>query len=97
MSIDQRLDAFRALVHRGVKRALELDGHCKRYEGELFYSIEVPSYFDFAAAPCTHKLWLHCYVLGPARQYQWSGTTADELFDLATADVERWIAELEEE
>jgi hypothetical protein len=95
--VTARLDAFRELVHRGVKRALEIDGHCKHYEGRMVYTVEVPPYFDFAEAPCVHTLFLACYVLGPSRHYQWRGTSADEVFALATADVEKWIAELEEE
>jgi hypothetical protein len=96
--VTARLDAFRELVHRGIRRALEIDGTHKGYEGAMAYTIDVPSFFDFQeAAPCVHSLFLRCYVLGPSRQYQWRGTSADEVFTLATTDVERWIAELEDE
>jgi hypothetical protein len=40
---------------------------------------------------------VRCYLLGPHRNYVWTALDASTLFELATADVRKWIAELEEE
>ena len=88
------IEAFRALVFRGVKEALEFDGHHKSYEGRV--GIVYPSYFDATEPETEDKPFvvvLDCYVLGPHRHYEWRGATLDWALRLATADVEEWIAE----
>lgn len=99
---------FQALVFSGVKRALEIDGHCKSYEGTVEFHCSLPDYFRatqgeswglsaaFGVGDFSYVLELHCYVLGPGRHYEWSGADQADLFERATADVKKWIAELEE-
>ena len=109
-STDDLLREFRELVFSGIKRSLELDGHCKSYEGAVEFHVQLPNYFKethgedhgFMAAMGSdpgpnYKLTLHCYVLGPARHYDWEDSDVVDVFARATADVQRWISELEEE
>ena len=109
-STDDLLREFRELVFSGIKRSLEQDGYCKSYEGALEFHVRLPNYFKevhgedhgFMAAMGgdpgpNYKLTLHCYVLGPARHYDWEDSDVVDVFARATADVQRWISELEEE
>ncbi len=93
------LEALRALVFAGIKRALEIDGCCKAYEGAI--TVRYPSYFAnqgrgilYAPQDC-YEVELACYVLGPNRGEKWQGATLAEALEKATADVTRWIAEME--
>jgi hypothetical protein len=90
------LEGFRKLVRDGIVKALELDPYHKSFEGRIAYAMSLPGYFD-GDEPERHTLTLFCYVLGPSRHYSWEGTTAKEVLARATADVQRWIAELSEE
>lgn len=91
-----QLERFHSLVHRGVEAALRVDGHCKSYEGRIELLVEVPSYHEREAL--THwTLTLHCYVLGPGRHYTWHATSEDDLFRVATRDVQGWIEELRDD
>jgi hypothetical protein len=99
--VTDELEAFRALVFRGIKRALEIDSHCKAYEGAIM--VMLPSYFANQGSGIlyepvhAYELHLACYVLGPSRSYKWKAATLSEAIRAATVDVERWIAELEEQ
>jgi hypothetical protein len=91
-----KLDAFRALVFRGVAKALARNGHCKGYEGAI--SVHFPSYLDVEDGDCNEvQVDLHCYVLGPSRHYSWRGPTLAKALDAAAKDVRRWIKELDRE
>lgn len=93
------VETFRALVFAGIKRSLEFDGHCKAYEGAI--TVRYPSYFAnqgrglLYAPQDEYEVELACYVLGPNRGEKWRGKTLAEACAKATADVERWIAEME--
>lgn len=95
-SSDELLSEFHDLVHAGIDRALELDGHCKLYEGRIEFRVELPDHFS-ASDSDYYELSLACYVLGPTRHYEWIDTDPAKLFERATADVKQWIAELEQE
>ena len=60
------------------------------YEGE--FSIVFPNYFG--NIPWIIKL--SCYVLGPARHYDWGGDSFEECLDKAEKDIDQWIKEEEE-
>ncbi len=90
------LETFRALVHRGIEQALQLDGVHKHYEGHITLQVDVPGYF----AEHRTALWtlqLDCYVLGPGRHYYWHGTSEAEVLRVATRDVQGWIEELHDD
>ncbi len=97
-----RYGALVALVDAYIARSLAEDPHCKPYEGT--WTLSAPSYFERTTAPDTPWLtprlgWtitLACYLIGPARGYEWHGSTLAEALDAAFADVERWIAEAAE-
>lgn len=98
-AVTEPVEAFRALVFAGIKRALEIDGHCKAYEGAI--TVRYPSYFAnqgrgiLYAPQNEYEVELACYVLGPNRGEKWRGKTLAEALEKATADVTRWIAEME--
>ncbi len=88
------LESFRALVFSGIKRALEIDPHCKSYEGTI--GVFFPGYFANRDGDGEFLVELACYVLGPSRRYEWRGLTIEEALARATVDVTRWISELEQ-
>ncbi len=93
-----RFTEFQKLVRRGVEEALAQDGHCKHYEGRITLTVEVPPYAEAYTGAHTHwTMRLDCYVLGPARHYTWHAVNEDDLFRIATRDVEGWIAELHDD
>lgn len=85
----------------GIKKALTIDCSCKSYEGFMELVIEFPDYFEMDRskedAPNQYVIRLHCYVLGPARHYEWRGRTLDEALDAAEKEISMWIAEVEDE
>lgn len=97
------LDDFRALVRREIAAALKRDGYHKRFEGAVSYSVDMPPVVDWAGMPDPlgrqpemkqeHSLKLYCYVIGPARNYEWTADSASEVFAKATADFTKWARE----
>ena len=97
----KRFLALRRKVMAGIKKALAIDCSCKSYEGLMELVIEFPDYFEMDRseddAPNWYVIRLHCYVLGPARHYEWRGRTLDEALDAAEKEISMWIAEVEDD
>lgn len=97
----KRFLALRRKVMTGIKKALEIDPGCKSYEGCMELLIEYPNYFELNESeedtPNWYEICLHCYVLGPARHYEWRGRTLDEALDAAEKEISMWIAEVEDD
>ncbi len=97
----KRFLALRRKVMVGIKKALAIDSTCKSYEGFMELVIEFPDYFEMDRsvedAPNWYVIKLHCYVLGPARHYEWRGRTLDEALDAAEKEINMWIAEVEDD
>lgn len=93
-----RFLALRRKVMAGVKKALAIDCSCKSYEGFMELVIEFPDYFEMDRseenAPNRYIIKLHCYVLGPARHYEWRGRTLDEALDAAEKEISMLIEEV---
>lgn len=65
----------------------------KEYEGTWEITTEYPNYYEDETGTQPPKwccITLHCYVLGPARHYDWDGKTFSE----ALAKAEREIDEM---
>lgn len=96
-----RFLALRRKVMAGIKNALAIDCSCKSYEGFMELVIEFPDYFEMDGSeedtPNWYVIRLHCYVLGPARHYEWRGRTLDEALDAAEKEISMWIAEVEDD
>lgn len=96
-----RLARFRSNVFAAIRRQLALDPTCKAYEGTV--SVVFPSYFAGEDGGILYQpqdcfvVRLDCYVLGPARRYDWTGKTLDEALDGAELDLTQWITEIAEE
>lgn len=92
----ERFVALRKKVMAAIKRELEIDCSCKSYEGTFEWKICYPDYFEDeegVLAPDHYVLTLHCYVLGPARHYEWRGRTATKVLDKAEREIESWLGE----
>ena len=89
-----RFDALRKLVMDAIRKELEIDCHCKSYEGAFEWLTCYPNYFDDPEAkegPNFYVLTLHCYVLGPSRHYEWRGKTRGEVLDKAEKEIKSWL------
>jgi hypothetical protein len=89
-----RFFSLRLKVFQAIKRELEIDSHCKSYEGAM--SIQFPDYFEVLNRTENYIIELHCYVIGPSRHYSWSGKTLTKALDEAEKDILSWISEKEE-
>lgn len=93
-----KLHALQRDLFRAIDQELAQDGHHKSYEGMFSVTCEWPNRFAYGdAAPETiGPTWwvtLHCYVIGPSRHYQWSGTTFNEAWERCEHSVREWIAQ----
>lgn len=97
----KRFLALRRRVMAAIKKALEIDPGCKSYEGAMELLIEYPNYFELNESeedtPNWYEIRLHCYVLGPARHYEWIGRTLNEALDKAEKEISMWIAVVEDD
>lgn len=92
----ERFRKLRKKVMDGIKKALDEDGHCKSYEGAFEVKTCFPNYFDDEESTQGAEFYvitLHCYVLGYARHYKWSGKTFAEALEKAEREIESWLQE----
>ena len=95
----KQFELLRAKTFAGIKKALAIDSHCKSYEGAFEVLRLYTDYFEDAQAIKEPEvvIRLHCYVLGPARHYEWKGKTFKEALARADYDITDWIKALEVE
>ena len=93
----ERFQALRKKVMDSVRWELtQNDGYCKSYEGAFELIVGYPNYFEDEEAtqgPDSYCIRLHCYVLGPARHYDWFGKTFGEALTKAEREIASWIEE----
>lgn len=92
---NKRFIELRKKVMKAISE-IDLSYGCKSYEGTFEWNVCYPNYFEDETGDsgvCSFVLTLHCYVLGPARHYNWSGKTMDEVLDKAEKDIYEWIGE----
>lgn len=89
----RRFHALRKRLFRDIEQALEDDGYCKPYEGIFEITTCYPSYFEEGNAPEHYVIVLHCYVIGPARHYEWRGKTLEAALDKCEAEINGWLEE----
>jgi len=82
-----RFYALRQFVFDNIKRELEIDSHCKSYEGAM--AIQFPDYFDGRMCE-PWAITLDCYVFGPSRHYRWEGDTFLEALEKAEKEIKSW-------
>lgn len=96
----ERFHRLREKTFAGIRKALEAnDGYGKPYEGAFEITQEYPNFYDdpdATSAPIV-RIKLHCYILGPARHYEWTGKTFVEALAKAEHDISDWISESMEE
>lgn len=92
-SLEQRVEAFRALVYRGVEKASRRGHDFMPYEGAM--SLSWPPFVHMRSGRGRYSLHLSCSVFGgPSNHYAWRGRSWGEAFRKATADVEFWISQI---
>ena len=96
----ERFNALRKRLFDAI--AIELkadDGYCKSYEGSLEWIIEYPNYFEdcLAIREPLYTLKLHCYVVGPARHYDFPGKTIKVVLDKFEMWLNAYTAEPEDD
>ena len=76
-----------------IRKELEIDGHCKSYEGLFEIGVVYPNYFEEEAgdAQKVYVIELHCYIIGPHRHYSWQGNTLLEAMNKADEEIRSWF------
>lgn len=96
----ERFHKLRKKTFDGIAKAIEANGgYGKSYEGAFEIMQEYPDFYvdpDATSAPIV-RIRLHCYILGPARHYEWAGRTFVEALNKAEHDIDGWIKELQED
>ncbi len=90
----ERFTALRKKVMSAIEEQLKIDDGCKSYEGTFEWTVEYPNYFedpDATLPPSFYSLTLHCYVLGPARHYDWTGDSISKVLDKAEKTINGWL------
>ena len=85
-----RFQALREQILTYIRDRVQDGAYHKSYEGRMDVSFCYPSCFDDAFKVRIH-LW--CYLLCPAREYEWEAETFDQALTFAERDVYRWIGE----
>lgn len=90
----ERFHRLREKTFAEIGKALEAnDGYGKSYEGAFEIVLEYPNFYedpDATSGPVV-IIRLHCYILGPARHYEWKGKTFSEALTKAERDITAWI------
>ena len=88
----KRFETLRQKLYEYIEYSLEVDGHCKSYEGTFVIEYRFPSYFQREDDP-TYNIHLSCYLIGPTRHYDWEGGTFGGALRAAEQDIYKWIDE----
>lgn len=92
----ERFRKLRGKLFSMIEKQLEDDPCCKSYEGALEVMCEYPNYFEDKNAeslPLVYRITLHCYVLGPARHYDFVGDTMSRALDKFESALNEWAEE----
>ena len=87
---------YRQRIFKAIKENLEVDGHCKSYEGQFTVSYYLPNYFVDDSEKPYWEISLDCYLIGPKRHYEWGGETFNEALENAVEDIDVWLKEHDE-
>ena len=87
----ERFLELRQRLFKAIKECLEIDGHCKSYEGRLDIEYSLPNYFEKGEREAVWRIHLACYLVGPSRGTDWHGETfSDALFKMEQ-DINEWV------
>lgn len=79
-----------------ICKSLKEDPIHKSYEGTWEILVSYPNYFEDETAkaePDFYRITLHCYVLGPGRNYDWEGKSFMEALEKCECDINEWVKE----
>ena len=88
----ERLFAYRQRLFKAIENQLALDGCCKSVEGAV--SVHMPDHFTERDEQPQWVVEVYVYVLGPSRNYSFSGSNLDECLDKADAALADWEADI---
>jgi hypothetical protein len=94
-TLEQRVEAFRALVREAIRKADERGQQIKPYDGTV--SLQWPAMVHASTTRSRrYTLRLSCSVLGGySSHYSWSGRSWRTVFAHAAEDVAHWTSEME--
>jgi len=91
-----RFMRLRERLFKAIKECLEIDSHCKSYEGRLDVELSLPNYFEEGEQEPTWGIHLACYLIGPSRGEDWYGKSFRETLLRAEKDVIEWLDDHDE-
>jgi len=88
-----RFDELRKKILSFIDKKYKAGEGIKMYEGRMNVSFEFPIYTDDPQGTANPEVNIHldCYVIGPARHYDWSGETFEIALNKAEKDIKEWI------
>lgn len=90
----EEFQRLRSLVAAAIKYEREVRHEPgKIYEGTWEITFEFPPQDEDAEAqmpPDWCKIRLHCYLIGPARHYEWTGDSFAQALERCRKDVKPW-------
>jgi len=87
----KRLIDLRERVFTAIKECLEVDGHCKSYEGRFDIRYSLPNYFQDEGGEPDWSIHFACYLIGPSRGEDWYGSSFKEVVDKVERDINVWL------
>lgn len=80
-------------------RKIDMSNGHKRYEGIFELTVSYPDFFEYTGnqaldKPDFFEIKLHCYVIGPHRNYEWRGNTMEEVIKKCKNDLIEWCKNL---
>ena len=82
---------LRERLFKAIKESLEIDGHCKSYEGRFDIEVSLPNYFEEGEREPLWCLHLACYLIGPRRGEDWYGDSFHSILKSAEKDLINWL------
>ena len=91
----ERFLALRDKILGFIDRKYKSGEWIKMFEGRMKITFEFPIYTDDPQGTAIPEVNIHldCYVIGPARHYDWVGKTFEIALDKAGKDIDSWILE----
>jgi hypothetical protein len=88
-TLEQRVEAFRALVREAIEQADSQGRVLKAYDGKV--SLTWPSQVEAGRRGRRYVLSLSCSALGGTGHFSWIGSSWRTVFSHAAEDVAQWI------
>lgn len=91
LSLETRVQRFRALVDDGIRKCMAKSASCRSYDGQVM--LRFPTHMETERKAERYALQLSCSQFVPGRHASWSGRDWIVVFSKAETDVKSWIAD----